>query len=193
MILTKKELKDYLKTEKAFYLPKKRALELVLTSDNSYKIYLYVRLLRYTEYYYNNRKNIVHKLLYALYRRKKNILGRKLGIELWENTFAKGLQIAHCGNIVVNGHSRIGENCILHGSNCIGNNGLSSSTPRLGNNIRVGVGAKIIGDVELADNVTVAAGAVVINSCYTEGAVLAGIPAVCVKINKIEKAGSNNE
>ena len=88
---------------------------------------------------------------------------------------------------MVNGHCRIGENCYLHGSNCIGNNGKTSAVPRLGNNVRVGVGAKIIGDVELADNVTVAAGAIVVKSCLIEGAVLAGVPAQIVKINDLKQ------
>lgn len=190
MILTKNELKTCLAKEKARYLPKDRATEWRLTSDNRYKTYRFVRLLRLTEYHYNNRKNPFHKLMYALYRRKKNIAGRRLGLEMWENCFAPGLMIEHPGNIVVNGHSTIGENCILHGDNCIGNNGLTSASPRLGNNVRLGVGAKVIGDVELADNVIVAAGAVVVKSCLTEGAVLAGVPAKIIKIGdtKVDEA-----
>ena len=183
MIVSKQQRKRYLEEERNIYLPCDRKIEWILTADNNYKIYQYVRLLRYTEYHYNNRQNIVHKLLYAWYRRKKNILGRKLGIEMWENTFDSGLQIYHCGNIVVNGGARIGKNCKLHGSNCIGNNGKSLDNPIIGNNVRLGVGAKVIGGVQLADNITVAAGAVVIHSCMTPGAVLAGVPAKCVKIN----------
>lgn len=182
MITTKKELKEYLYAEKDIYLPKKRKLEWIVTSDNKYALYKYVKYLRYTEYYYNTRKKFLHKPMYVYYRRRKCVLGRKLGVEMWENTFSKGLRIEHAGNIVVNGHSRIGENCILHGSNCIGNSGVSSASPRLGNNIRVGVGAKIIGDVNIADNVVIAAGAVVVKSCDIEGAVLAGVPAKVIKI-----------
>ena len=184
MITTKSELKRYLAIEKAFYLPARRNLEWRLTSDNNYKMYQYVRILRKTEYYYNTRKFPIRKVLYGLYRRRRNILGRKLGLELWENTFACGLKMAHAGNIVVNGRSRIGENCYFHGNNCIGNDGLSSEAPRLGNNVRLGVGAKVIGDVELADNIIVAAGAVVVHSCNIKGAVLAGIPAKVVKIRE---------
>ena len=184
MITNKKKLKEYLIFEKNIYLPKSRKIEWILTADNRYYLFKYVKYLRCTEYYYNTRNRFLHKLKYAYFRRKKCILGRKLGIEMWENTFAKGLRIEHAGNIVINGHSQIGENCILHGSNCIGNSGIGSATPRLGNNIRVGVGAKIIGDVELADNITVAAGAVVVKSCLIEGAVLAGVPAQVVKIKE---------
>ena len=193
MILTKSELKKYLAEERRFYLPKRRAFEWQITSDNNYKLYQYVRLLRLTEYHYNNRGRIIHKLSYVIYRRKKNILGRKLGIEMWENTFAIGLRIAHAGNIVVNGHCRIGDNCFFHGSNCIGNNGITSEVPRLGKNIHLGVGSKVIGNVELADNITIAAGAVVIRSCLIEGAVLAGVPAKVVKVNNAVTRGNQNE
>ena len=73
MILSKKELKYCLKIERDIYLPKDRCIEWILTADNHYKIYRYVKLLRYTEYHYNNKSKINHKLLYALYRRRKNI------------------------------------------------------------------------------------------------------------------------
>ena len=139
-------------------------------------------MLRLTEYHYNNRSRILHKVLYAFCRRRKNVLGRRLGIEMWENTFDSGLMIYHAGNIVINGGARIGKNCKLHGSNCVGNNGRTLDTPVLGDNVRLGVGAKVIGNVQLADNVTVAAGAVVVHSCMIPGAVLAGVPAKCVKV-----------
>ena len=182
MIKTKAELRSCLNKEREIYLPHRNKLEIILESENRYKIYKYIKLLRKTEYHYNNKKNLFHKLMYAIKRRGKNILGRKLGIEMWENSFDEGLRIEHSGNIVVNGHARIGKNCILHGSNCIGNDGLSSMTPRIGDNVRIGVGAKIIGDVDIADNVIVAAGAVVIKSCDVPYAVLAGVPAKIVKI-----------
>ena len=182
MITTKKQLNEVLAEERKFYLPKKMKWEWILTSDNSVEIYKYLKALRKAEYHYNNRKNIIHKIMYFFARRRKNKLGRTLGIEMWENSFDCGLKIWHSGNIVINGKSRVGKNCILHGNNCIGNSGLSSECPRIGDNVRLGFGATIIGNVEIANNVTVAAGAVVINSCLQENAILAGVPAKCVKI-----------
>ena len=185
MITTKQQLKECLAKERQFYLPKKRVAEYIVTSDNNLKLYKYVRLLRYTEYHYN-KGGLLHKAFYGIYRRRKNILGRKLGIEMWENTFDSGLMIAHPGNIVINGHCTIGKNCYLHGDNCIGNDGIVSASPKIGDNVKIGVGAKIIGGVELADNITVAAGAVVVDSCHIKGTVLAGVPARCVKTNQVE-------
>ena len=184
MITSKRQLKEFLRVEKELYLPKKSSFEWIVTSDNRYKIYCYLRLLRKTEYYYNTRKKLLNKLLYVFYRRRKNILGRKLGMELWENSIDCGLLIYHAGNIVINGYAKIGKNCKLHGSNCIGNDGKSMDAPVLGDNVRIGVGAKIIGGITIADDVVVAAGAVVIESCETRGAVLAGVPARCVKIKE---------
>jgi serine O-acetyltransferase len=182
MITTKIHLREILAEEKKFYCPKNKKYEWILTSDNSVQIFKYLKTLRKAEYHYNNRKNVLHKLMYFFARRRKNKLGRRLGIEMWENSFDRGLKIWHTGNIVINGKSRIGKNCVLHGNNCIGNSGLSSECPRIGDNVRLGFGAIVIGDVEIANNVTIAAGAVVVNSCLQENAVLAGVPAKCVKI-----------
>lgn len=180
MIKTKSELKNCILSEKNNYYDSKDYFELLITSDVHLKIYKYVKLLRFTEYHHNN-SGLYHKIMYALYRRRKNKLGIKLGIEIWDNTFDTGLTIYHAGNIVINGMSKIGKNCKLHGSNCIGNSGKSLECPIVGDNVRLGVGAKVIGDVTLADNITVAAGAVVVDSFLDEGAVIGGVPARIIK------------
>ena len=56
MITTKKQLKEIIAEEKAFYLPKKMKLEWIMTSDNSVKIFKYLKNLRKAEFHYNNRK-----------------------------------------------------------------------------------------------------------------------------------------
>lgn len=179
-INNRKRLREVLETEKNIYLAKGSILEKILTQDVTLFIYRYVKLLRKTEYHHSL-QGISHKFLYMLYRCRKNRLGIKLGIEIWDNTFDEGLTIYHAGNIVVNGMSRIGKNCKLHGSNCIGNNGKSLAAPVIGDNVRLGVGAKVIGDIHIADDITIAAGAVVIDSCDIKGAILAGVPARVVK------------
>lgn len=180
MITSKKSLKKILEYEKKIYIDENNKVEKLLTYDVSVQIFRYVKLLRKTEYYHN-RKGFFHKVLYVLCRRYKNTLGIKLGIEIWDNTFDEGLTIYHAGNIVINGMSKIGKNCKLHGSNCIGNDGKSLAAPVIGDNVRLGVGAKVIGDVHIADDIIIAAGAVVIDSCDIKGATLAGVPAKVVK------------
>lgn len=180
----KEQLKRALALEKELYLPKgwnKQKLLKFLTNDISFHLYRYVSYLRKAEYHHSQR-GLYHKLLYVFYLRRKNTLGIKLGLDIRLNTFDEGLLIYHAGNIVVNGLARIGKNCKLHGSNCIGNNGKTGDVPTIGSNVRLGVGAKVIGGVYLADNITVAAGAVVIHSCDIKGATLAGVPARVVKV-----------
>ncbi len=70
--------------------------------------------------------------------------------------------------VFISGKAVIGDDCtILHqvtiGSN-VGTNYQSFAAPRLGRNVFVGAGAKIIGNLEVGDNVVVGAQALVITS-----------------------------
>ncbi len=116
------------------------------------------------------------------YERKKNRLGSRLGIEIGPNCFGKGLSIWHYGSRVVNPNGRVGENCVLRGANCIGNNGASNKTPVLGDNIELGYGAIIIGDIDVASNTVIGANAVVVKS-ITESGTYVGVPAKVVNRN----------
>ena len=179
MLDTKEKLRLCLKKEKNYYISGKNIHDRLLmwcTKDPAIQIWKYQKALRYAEYY-SAQKGLKKWICYTLVRRKKNRLGMRLGIEISEKSFETGLIIYHGGNIVVNGYARIGKNCRLHGDNCIGNNGHSEKAPCLGDGVDIGVGAKIIGDVKLADNITIGAGAVVTRSFLTPGIVIAGIPA----------------
>lgn len=190
MLESKEELKRFLKYEKTLYLSrmgggKYQAILRCLKSHPDYYCWMYVRRLRKTGYYYANRKkNIFYAVAYIISCRMKNKLGRKLGIEMNERSCDIGLSIEHTQGIVINGLAQIGKNLILHGNNCIGVDGIRDGVPVIGDNVRLGVGAKIIGNVRIANNVTIAAGAVVVKSCEEEYAVLAGVPARIVKYNK---------
>ena len=67
----------------------------------------------------------------------------------------------------MNGSSKVGKNCQLHGDNCIGNVGKSDSLtdcPQIGNNVEIGIGAKVLGGITIADNIKIGANAVVTKS-----------------------------
>lgn len=182
MIKTKADLKRCLDTEKKFYIndTQKAKLNAWFFKEPMLYLYRFVKHLRCEEYHHNN-GGILHKVMYVIHRKKRTRLGIKLGIDTFDNVFDEGLMIWHAGNIVVNGHTKVGKNCTLHGSNCIGNNGLSSQCPVIGDNVRVGVGAKVIGGITIADNIKIAAGAVVVHSFLEEGITIAGVPAKKVK------------
>lgn len=148
-------------------------LKKIIAREHEYYIYKFVKLLRKEEYHKNN-KNVIRQMWY-LYL--KNKIGSRLGFTIPAGVFGSGLKIWHYGTIVVNGYAKVGENCNLHGNNCIGNDGMSLGAPKIGKNVDIGFGAIIIGDVEIADNITVGAGAVVVSSFLEEHAIIAGIPA----------------
>ena len=137
----------------------------------------------YYKYRIDNTPSVIDKVKYLYYIRKRNILGNQLGIELNTIHVGKGLFIYHgAGGLVCNGSVTIGNNCHLHGNNCIGNAGPHDDRcPTLGDDVMVGVGAKIIGPVKVADRVKIAAGAVVVHDILEEGCTIAGVPAKIVK------------
>lgn len=183
MILSKKDLKEYLNSDNQWLRPQNRKDKLieVVAAYPVRRLRNYLKLLRKQEYYINTAKgNKLKGLLAVIYEGRKNRLGMRLGFEIGANCFGKGLNIYH-SNIVINPAVRAGENCSLHGANCIGNNGLTSGVPRLGNHVDVGYGAVIIGEITIADGVKIGANAVVNRSITEPGCTVAGVPARIVK------------
>lgn len=180
MIKSKKDLYKFIKKDNEKYMQTGFKMKLVLrfTQFPMLLIKRYLVCLRKQEYYINTANgNKLKGLLGLFYERRKNKLGRQLGIEIEPNCFDMGLTIWHSYGIVINSKARIGKNCVLHGSNCIGNNGISDGVPSIGNNVDIGYGAVIIGDIIIADNVIIGANAVVNKSVLTPGSVVAGVPA----------------
>lgn len=175
MIKTINDLREYLKYEKKLY---PNTIIDKLTKDQRTYNWKYIKYLRICEYFYNNKnRSIFDKICYVFFRRRKNALGSKIGVEIWENSFQKGLIIHHNGSIVVNRGCIIGENCELHGDNCLGNNGFGNNCPELGNNVNVGVGAKIIGKIKIANDIKIGANAVVNKSFEENNITIVGVPA----------------
>lgn len=184
MIQSKQELREYLDADNHWLLPsnhKERILQYI-SSDAALMLRRYLSFLRKQEYYMNTANgNKLKQYLALYYEGKKNRLGLRLGIEIGPNCFGKGLNLYHCGSIIVNPGVHAGEGCSLHGANCIGNNGLTQAVPTLGSHVDIGYGAVIIGDVTIADNVRIGANAVVNRSVTEPGCTVAGVPARIVK------------
>lgn len=157
-----------------YFKNKSEYLKAVLLREHEYYIYKFQRYLRKEE----KSRNILSKIYYHI---KRNSYGKKLGFTIPIDVFGDNLHIWHYGNIVINRGAKVGSNCSLHGSNCIGNNGIDNKCPTIGNNVDIGVGAKVIGGIYIADNIKIGAGAVVVKSCYKEGVTLVGVPAQVVE------------
>jgi len=187
MIKNKEELVDCLMYEKSIYSKymfptRSRYFMSRLKREPARMLYSFIVLARKTDYYFYQSKkgSLIHKLYYLYYVSLRNRLGEKLGLEVSTENANKGLLIYHYNN-VINGGAIIGENCHLHGDNCIGNNGITNDCPIIGDNVSLGVGAKVLGNVTIANNIKIAAGAVVVHSFLEEGIVLGGVPAKKIK------------
>ena len=88
-----------------------------------------------------------------------------------------GFYIGHFGGIVVSPKAKIGNNCNLSQGVTIGrvNRGPKKGYPTIGNNVYVGPGAKIIGAIDLGNNVTIGANCVVTKD-IPDDSVVVGIP-----------------
>lgn len=185
MIKTKNDLLRYIsKDSQMLFNQNRKQHELYMKKckDPRYLISVYLMYLRKEEYYLNQEnKSYYTKLMARIYERKRNLLGKNLGFCMEPNCIEEGLNIYHCGCIVINPLARIGKNCQMHGNNCIGNNGITDKCPQIGDNVDIGFGAVIIGDIEIADDIKIGANAVVNKSFLEKGITIAGVPACCVK------------
>jgi serine O-acetyltransferase len=182
IIRSKADYEFYLKADK-FALGKDYRSPRLIGDD----IWKFQRLLRKAEYYNNCKKSLISRLYlkYVLFR--FYTVSVQLGFSIPINVFGPGLCIAHRGTIVINKNARIGENCRIHTCTNIGSNRDDTSAPRIGNNVYIGPGAKIFGDVVITDNIAIGANSVVNKSFYEKGISIAGIPA-----KKISTKGTND-
>lgn len=165
---------------KLYYHSKKKYYIDMLTYANDYKIWKFQKALRLSEYY-KAKGNI---FLYLIWRHIKNRRGLKLGFDIPEGCFERGLRIYHISPVIVNPSAHIGKNCIIVGNTCIGNVKGQQIAPNIGDNCMLGWGTTIIGGIRIAKNCSIGAGAVVANNVIEEDATLVGVPAKIISIGE---------
>jgi serine O-acetyltransferase len=102
----------------------------------------------------------------------------KYGISIsYRTVIGSGIYISHFGGIVINSNAVLGKNCNLSHEVTIGqaNRGRKKGCPILGDNIFIGPGAKIIGNVRIGNNVAIGSNCVVTKD-IEDNAVVVGIP-----------------
>ncbi|WP_143482288.1 hypothetical protein [Pseudoflavonifractor sp. An176] len=177
------KLREIIKEDKQYYFGKemKKSLYRRITQNPLYKRGEYVIVCRKLGYH-KAHTGLCHQLLAIIYLRKKNILGKKLNIELGPDEFGRRLRIYH-NDIVVNAGAVIGDDCEFYGNNCIGNKGSGSEplgAPTIGNNVSFGVGANAIGRISICDHVQVSSMSLV-NKDITEAGLYGGVPAQLIR------------
>lgn len=139
---------------------------------------------RFGQWRYNVKPGIVRKPLSLLYKLFFHYMKGK-GIEFpCEIKIGKNFRIDHQGGIVVSGWSEFGDNCVIRNGVTIGiARAGDTKAPKIGNNVDIGAGAKILGDIIVGDNVLIGANSVVIQNIPSDCTVV-GIPGRVIKRNK---------
>lgn len=73
-----------------------------------------------------------------------------------------GWVLMHGFGVVLNGGAKIGKNCTMYHGVTIGTIDMKTF-PQIGDDVFIGAGAKILGDVKVGNHVKIGAGAIVVN------------------------------
>jgi serine O-acetyltransferase len=120
-----------------------------------------------------------------LYKLLKFFADAVLGIEIpCEAVIGKRFTIEHTGAIVVSGDAVFGDDCVIRQGVTVGlRNRNRRGSPRIGNRVDIGAGAKLLGDITIGDDVAIGANAVVLCN-VPSGSIAVGVPAV-VKARRV--------
>jgi serine O-acetyltransferase len=134
---------------------------------------------------------ISHRIASFLCKRHLCFIGRLIsqitrsitGIEIHPGAIiGEGLFIDHGMGVVIGETSIVGNNVLLYQGVTLGGTGIKKGKrhPTIGNNVVVGAGAKILGDITVGDNSYIGANAVVIKDVPANSTVV-GIPGKITK------------
>ena len=155
------------------------------------KAYLMIPGFKYTVFIRLIQSFQVYKLLWpltVLLKIKLILMQHKYGIQIpWSVKIGKGFYIGHYGEIVINGGVIIGQNVNISQGVTIGqaNRGRHKGVPTIGNEVYIGPGAKIIGNITIGNNVAIGANAVVTND-IPDNACVGGVPARIISMDGAE-------
>ncbi|AGY59203.1 serine O-acetyltransferase [Gloeobacter kilaueensis] len=128
----------------------------------------------------------VHRVAHLLYQRRLFWLARLLshlarwltGIEIHPGaTIGPGIFIDHGMGVVIGETAIVGRDALIYQGVTLGGTGKQKGKrhPTLGNDVVVGAGAKVLGDIEVGDNTRIGAGSVVLRSVPSDCTVV-GVP-----------------
>lgn len=135
---------------------------------------------------------IYYKISHYLYTKKRYFLARlisekakrKTGIEIHPGAvIGKNLFIDHGFGVVIGETTIIGDNVTIYHGVTLGGTGKEKGKrhPTVENNVMIGTGAKILGNITIGENSKVGAGAIVLKDVPRDCTVV-GVPAKVVKI-----------
>ena len=133
---------------------------------------------RFGRWRYRIRTRIIRKPFSMLYKFLFKLVQVVCGIELpCEVQVGRNFRIDHFGGIVISGYASFGDNCIIRNGVTVGLKNMDLKTaPKIGSNVNIGAGAKILGPITIGNNVDIGANAVVISDVPADS-IAVGIPA----------------
>lgn len=134
---------------------------------------------RFGRWRYTVRPAILRKLLSLVYHVLYKFVQIITGIELpCEVPIGKNFVIEHSGGIVVSGFASFGDDCRIRNGVVVGLSRVEEPcAPQIGNDVDIGTGAKVLGNIRIGNGVRIGANAVVITD-VPDNCIAVGVPAV---------------
>jgi serine O-acetyltransferase len=134
---------------------------------------------RYGRWRYTVEPVLLRKLFSLIYRVLYKMVQVVTGIGLpCEVPVGRNFVIDHFGGIVVSGYAKFGDDCRIRNGVVIGLRILEEKVaPTIGNNVDIGAGAKLLGNIKIGNNVVIGANAVVLQD-VPDDHIAVGVPAV---------------
>lgn len=168
----------------------KKDIEYIMENDPAARTKLEVFLL-----YPSIHARLAHMFSHFLYKKKLFFLARLIsqlarfftGIEIHPGaTLGAGILIDHGMGVVIGETAQIGNRVTIYHGTTLGGTGKDKGRkrhPTVGDNVVIGAGAKVLGNINIGSNSKIGSNSVVLND-VPEGATVVGIPGKVVKINK---------
>lgn len=168
----------------------RKDIEYIMENDPAARTKLEVFLL-----YPSIHARIAHMFSHFLYKKKLFFLARLIsqlarfftGIEIHPGaTLGAGILIDHGMGVVIGETAQIGNRVTIYHGTTLGGTGKDKGRkrhPTVGDNVVIGAGAKVLGNINIGSNSKIGSNSVVIND-VPKGATVVGIPGKVVKINK---------
>ncbi len=145
----------------------------------SFRVQIYHKI---SKFFYNHRMHFIARLI-------SEFAKRRTGIEIHPGaTIGKGLFIDHGTGVVIGETTIVGDNVTMfHGVTLggTGNEKTKKRHPTISDNVFIGSGAKVLGNITIGKNVKIGANAVVLKDVGDDRTIV-GIPGRVVK-QKVRK------
>ena len=167
----------------------KKDIEYIMENDPAARTKLEVFLL-----YPSIHARLAHMISHFLYKKNLLFLARLISqiarfltaIEIHPGaTLGAGILIDHGMGVVIGETAELGDRITIYHGTTLGGTGKEKGKrhPTVGDNVVIGAGSKVLGNIKIGSNSKIGANSVVLDD-VPEGATVVGVPGKVVKINK---------